>query len=274
MANLANVHRRDANNSWNYGFVPVCSDFFVLYGDSQSPKTMRASDYASQWDSRYGTEVMNSVRFLKLLGDTGAFRQSAESIEQDSRRLKVKSEDLSPIGGAAEWPSYCVWESLKSVSHFNLAIALELQLKCLLKLHDMTPSKSHSLAAHFVHLRNGQACTAVKLEDLFRQSTNNHPFKLVAFLSTDSPKVPVGSRNRAMSTLKEFLIYMDEDVESFNKRCSWEASSSNKWQHCLDNLNAIFEFIDSTEKLAIGMARAGASHAIFWSIKSGRRHLK
>ncbi len=199
--------------------------------------------------------MINGVEFLKLLGDTRAFKQSAELIEQESRRLKAKPGDLSPFGGETGWPSHCVWESLKTASHFNLGIALELRLKCLLQLHDMTPCKSHLLSAHFDHLWNGQSSTAVKLVDLFRQAINNHPFKLEAFLTAYSPKVAVGPRNRPLNSLKEFLVYMDEDVELFKKRYSWETSMNNEWQYYLDNLNAFFEFIDTTEKLAIGIAQ-------------------
>ena len=198
---------------------------------------------------------MNGVEFLKLLGDTRAFKQSAELIEHESRRLKAKPGDLSPIGGLTSWPSHRVWESLKTASHFNLGIALELRLKCLLQLHDMTPGKSNLLAAHFDHLWNGQSSMAVKLEDLFRQAINNHPFKLEAFLTAYSTKVPVGPRNRPLNSLKDFLVYMDEDVALFKKRYSWETSMNNEWQHYLDNLNAFFEFIDTTEKLAIGIAQ-------------------
>ena len=198
---------------------------------------------------------MNGVELLKLLGDTRAFRQSAELIEQELRRLKAKPGDLSPFGGETGWPSHCVWESLKTASHFNLGIALELRLKCLLQLHDMTPGKSNLLAAHLDHLRNGHSRTAVKLENLFRQAANNHPFKLEVFLTTDSPIALVRPRNRPLNTLRDFLVYMDEDVALFKKRYSWETSMNNEWQHYLDNLNAFFEFIDTTEKLAIGIAQ-------------------
>ena len=198
---------------------------------------------------------MNGVEFLKLLGDTKAFKQSAELIEQESRRLKGKPGDLSPIGGVTSWPSHRVWESLKTASHFNLGIALELRLKCFLQLHGMTPCNSHLLSAHFDHLWNGQSSTAVKLVDLFREAINNHPFKLEVFLTTDSPIAPVRPRNRPLNTLRDFLVYMDEDVALFKKRYSWETSMNNEWQHYLDNLNALFEFIDTTEKLAIGIAQ-------------------
>ena len=74
---------------------------------------------------------MNGVQFLKPIGDARAFRQSAWLIENEIGQLQVRHGDLSPVGGSSGWPSHSVWEALKTASHFNLAIALELGLKCL-----------------------------------------------------------------------------------------------------------------------------------------------
>lgn len=198
---------------------------------------------------------MNGLQYLKLVGDSRAFQQSAELVEHEIQRLNAKPADLSPIGGATGWPSHSVWESLKTVSHFNLGIALELRLKCLLRLHDIIPDNRHHLAELFDNLREKQPCTATRLEDLFQQAIYRHPFKLEAYLSTDDHRAPEGPRNRALSTLKEFLAYMDEDVQLWNKRYSWESLSENQWQHYIDNLAAFFIFLNLTETLAKNMAQ-------------------
>ncbi len=201
---------------------------------------------------------MNGVQFQRLIGDARAFRQSAWLIENEILRLKARQGDLSPIGGPTGWPSHNVWESLKTASHFNLAVSLELRLKCLLYLHDIDPLRGHDghcLAKLFVQFSETDSATKARLEELFRQATQNHPFTLVAFLSTDTTDTPNGPRNRQLNTLIDFFEYMDDDVELWKKRYSWENAATGKWQHYIDDLGGLFEFLDTTENLATEMAR-------------------
>ena len=204
------------------------------------------------------TESMNGVQYLRLIGDARAFRQSAWLAEQEIRRLAVRQGDLAPVGGSTGWPSHSVWESLKTASHFNLAIALELRLKCFLLLRDVTPLKGfegHCLARLYGQLGDGENSTVARLEELFQEAANEFPFHLVAFLSTDNPAIPAGPHDRELVTLTDLFAYMDEDVELWRKRYSWEQSASREWQHYLDDLSALFAFVDKTEVLATEMAR-------------------
>ena len=201
---------------------------------------------------------MNGVQYLRLIGDARAFRQSAWLVEQEVRRLEVRQGDLSPVGGTTGWPSHSVWESLKTASHFNLAISLELRLKCFLLLQDITPLKGfegHCLARLYGQFGDNERSTVTRLEELFQEETTEFPFRLVAFLSTDDPTVPAGPDNRELITLKDFFSYMDEDVELWRKRYSWEHAADRQWQHYLDDLSALFAFLDKTEELATRMAR-------------------
>ena len=201
---------------------------------------------------------MNGVQFLKMVGDARAFRQSAWLIEQEIARLKVTDGDLSPVGGASGWPSHSVWESLKTASHFNLAVALELRLKCLLHLDGIEPPQGrdgHRLAGlHALFGAHGSAAEA-ELQRLFGQAADAHPFALVAFLSTDGPAVPEGPGERRLQGLADFLAYMDEDAELWRKRYAWERAAGGQWQHYIDDLSAFFAFLDATEGLATQTAR-------------------
>ena len=203
---------------------------------------------------------MNGVQYLRLVGDARAFRQSSEIIEDEIWRLNARPGDLTPIGGSTGWPSHSVWESLKTVSHFNLAISLELRLKCFLHLHGITPVSGrdgHLLAKLYDQL-DGQ-CDArdirEQLDELFRRAKEANAFNLVAFLSSDSPDVPEGPRDRKLNTLRDCLVYMDEDMELWRKRYSWEMASEKQWRHYMDNLDAFLVFLDTTETFATKMAR-------------------
>ncbi len=201
---------------------------------------------------------MNGVQYLRLIGDARAFRQSAWLLEQEIRQLKVRQGDLSPVGDSKGWPSHSVWESLKTASHFNLGVSLELRLKCLLHLHGTTPKtdlKGHSLAALYRRLGIDGSSTVAKLEKLFQEAASEFPFRLVAFMSTDNPDAPAPPQDRKLVTLEDFLTYMDEDVGLWQKRYSWERATKRQWQHYLDDLSAFLAFLDRTEVLANEVAR-------------------
>ena len=53
----------------------------------------------------------------------------------------------------------------------------------------------------------------------------------------------------------DVFAYMDEDVELWRKRYSWEQAADNQWQHYIDDLSAFFAFLDTTESVAMEMAR-------------------
>ena len=201
---------------------------------------------------------MNGVQYLKLIGDARAFRQAAWLIEREIDRLEVRQGDLSPVGGSTGWPSHSVWESLKTASHYNLSISLELRLKCLLRLHDIVPLQSrsgHCLADLYDRFGESGGSTEARLEQLFVKAITDRPFRLVAFLSTDAPDIPEGPGERMLKTLRDVLAYMDEDAELWRKRYSWENAAAGQWQHYIDDLGAFFEFLDTTEIFAMEMAR-------------------
>ena len=179
-------------------------------------------------------------------------------IEQEISRLKVKHGDLSPIGGKSGWPSHSLWESLKTPSHFNLAIALELRLKCLLRLEDFEPPQGrdgHSRAKLYDSFDTHGKSTQAELKRLFGKATTEYPFELVAFFSAHDPDIPEGPDDRQLQSLKDFPAYMDEDMELWKRRYAWEHASDGQWQHYINDLTAFFKFLDVTESIAMEMAR-------------------
>ena len=106
------------------------------------------------------------------------------------------------------------------------------------------------------------ACSAPRQRDRSRAGEpvregggRAHPFRLVAFLSTDGPAVPEGPCNRQLQGLADFLAYMDEGAELWRKRYAWERAARGQWQHYIDDLSTFFAFLDATEGLAAQMAR-------------------
>ena len=201
---------------------------------------------------------MNGVQFLRLIGDARAFQRSAWLIEQEIARLKVRGGDLSPADSASGWPSHTVWDSLKTASQFNLAIALELRLKCLLRLNDVTPPEGrdgHRLAGLYELFGTHGVSTEAELEQLYRQAEAEYPFTLVAFLSTANPAKPEGPRNRPLQCLMDVFAYMDDDVELWRKRHAWEHAADRQWRHYIDDPTALVAFLDTSERLAMEAAR-------------------
>ena len=139
---------------------------------------------------------MNGVQFLKMAGGARALRQAAWPVENEIARLKVTDGDLSPVGGASGWPAHSVRESLKTASHFNLAVAPELRLKCLLHPDGIElPQRRDGHRPAGLHAMFGArgSGTEGELVRLFGQAAAAHPFALVAFPSTDGPAVPEGT---------------------------------------------------------------------------------
>lgn len=200
---------------------------------------------------------MDGVQYRKLIGDARAFRQAAESTEHQIVRLNINPGDLSPIGMATSWPAHNVWESLKTVSHFNLGIALELRLKCFLWLLEMDPGNIHSFVELYDKLCLADSDIAESLERMFEQTTNDHPFSLLAFcLSTDKDTPPERPHNYSVNTLRGFFAYLDEEVGLSTKRYAWEnAAKHHHWHHYLDRLEALFTFFDCSETTATKKAK-------------------
>jgi hypothetical protein len=200
---------------------------------------------------------MNSDQYIRILADTKAFTESAWLIERRIQELGAKEGDPSPIGGATGWRKHDVWESLKTVSHFNLGVALELRLKCLLALHRIEPRK-RGTRGHYLRKLLEQLPHELldRLEALYRQAMAERNVTLLAFISTQRPERPKGPPNRRLDTLRDFCAYLDEDVGLWSKRYAWEQlDGQGKWRHYLTDLDAMLDFLDRSEQLAAELAK-------------------
>ena len=172
------------------------------------------------------------------------FKATAALVESDIKRCGVESKSLELVPDQSGRTHHDMWVSMKTVSHFNLGIALELMLKLLVLLNSNAIPSHHGLTKlhdDIPEKYQGQ------LEDVFQECVSVLPngFSSIAFLNSDSP-APVRSSlaDRDMTTLKEFLEYFDQDVLLYLKRYSYELIEKQKWRHYLSDISVFVELID------------------------------
>lgn len=195
---------------------------------------------------------MKGSLYRRLVADAKAFAQAAWLIEREIKQLDVKPADRTRVGGTG-WPAHEVWESLKTASHFNLGIALELRMKCLLAIKlNHVPPRHHQLSNLYEQLPDN---VRIKLNSLFKQVQGEEKITLEAFVNTATPATPEGPPNRDLKNLKDFCIYFDEDMKLPMKRYTWEMLSKENWRHYLSNMDWMLRFLDLSGKLAEELAR-------------------
>ena len=196
---------------------------------------------------------LTDEEFRKIVGDARAFREAAFFMERRIDELKARSDTLSPIYGDKGSRSHDVWESLKTVSHFNLHNAFELGLKAFLGSIGAPFFLNHFLKGLYAAIPEKEA---KKLNALFLEVSKDQPVELEAFVFTKESSPPLKRpKNAPLNSLKGFCEYFDKDVVLWNKRYSWEEVSKEKWMHYISNLGVFLMFLDELEKLSIDNRR-------------------
>ena len=209
---------------------------------------------------------MDSVTYLKLMGESRGCQQSAEMIERKIRRLNADAGETSTIGEETGWRSHQVWVSLKSVSHHNLALALLMRLKCFLSLHRIDLVYGHRLTQLFDKLNIYQTQTSGDLEGIFQRINRDNPVKVIATISSQESFVPQEPSNSPITSLKDSFTYLEEYVEIWTNKRSGMYTSSSSWQYYFDSLEPFFKFLNSSEKLA---ARIAYQNGVLNCVSSG-----
>lgn len=190
------------------------------------------------------TQFMDRTAYRMLYDSILDFKATAALVESDIRRRGVKSKSTELVPDESGRTHHDMWVSMKTVSHFNLGIALELMLKLLVLLNGKTIPSHHGLAKLHDDIPEKYQR---QLEDVFQECVRVLPngFSSIAFLNSDSPK-PVRSSlaDRDMTTLREFLEYFDQDVLLYLKRYSYELIEKQKWRHYLSDISAFVELIN------------------------------
>lgn len=171
------------------------------------------------------------------------FKSIAVHVESEIRRHGIRSDSEEAVPGMEGRKHYDMWVSMKTVSHFNLGIALESMLKLLLFLNKVKIPHHHKLG----ELHDAIPLKSQKqLEATYQDSRTVLPqgYQLVAFINSATPTVAAAPPTRDISSLREFLEYLDEDVMLWQKRYSWELVDKGSWRHYLSDISVFVELIE------------------------------
>ena len=192
---------------------------------------------------------MEVTAYHLLYDNIHDFKTTAIHVESEIRRHGLRDNSFDAVPGMNGRRHHDMWVSMKTVSHFNLGLALELMLKlllclnnvpldkiprnrrhCLTKLHDAIPAKYQK-----------------QLESTYQASRGILPegYELIAFINTASPTPTTpGPPNRKISSLRNFFEYFDEDVILWQKRYSWELIEEKRYRHYLSDISVFVELIN------------------------------
>lgn len=189
---------------------------------------------------------MDRTAYRVLYDSIHDFKVTAGLVDSDIGRCGVRSKSTELVPDGSGRTHHEMWVSMKTVSHFNLGIALELMLKLLVLLNGKAIPTHHELTKLHDDIPGKYQ---EQLEDVFQECVRIHPngFSSIAFLNSDSPK-PLRSSlaDRDIDSLREFLEYFDQDVMLYLKRYSYELIEQQKWRHYLSD---IFVFVELIERV-------------------------
>ena len=155
------------------------------------------------------------------------YKEVAEQAEHKIQELKL------PFGGDR-------WLSLKSVSHFNLGISLELMLKFLFAHEKRPVSQDHRLA----RLYNGLSPrTRTRIQRAYGTLALND-FALQAFALGHGLQAPPSPKTRKLDTVLQFFKYFDDDVRLWDKRYEWEKMNTTQWRHYLSDVRPFTQLVE------------------------------
>ena len=193
--------------------------------------------------------AMEVAAFRLLYDNIHDFKTTAVHIESEIMRHGLNSDTDEEVPGMKGRRHRDMWMSMKTASHFNLGIALELMLKLILRLNRINP-------ADVVQGKQGHFLTKLQdaipqkyrdqLESKFQDSRGVilNGYELIAFIHTSSSASPQRPMDRDISSLRGLFEYFDEDMKWWQKRYSWELIDKGEWRHYLSDISVLVELIN------------------------------
>ncbi len=192
--------------------------------------------HAGKIDTKQETSFGHQFNFIQ------DFANTATLVEAQIQQLRLRDDSLDVVPGTNGRIHRDMWGSMKSVSHFNLGIALELMLKLLLWVNGKGKRQGHKLTPLYALL---PPLIQQRLDSTFQDTKRRlrGGCELIAFINTPPPR-PRPPRNRKLETLKSYLEYFDEDVRLWLMRYSYESVEQREWRHYLSDLTLFIKLMD------------------------------
>lgn len=188
-----------------------------------------------------------SLPTLQLLSSNiSDFIQNAKDVEDRIRDLDLKHDSFEFVQGQHGRRHHDMWTSLKTVSHFNLGVALELLLKLILMMGRVSCNKTHKIADLYQKLPEYmQERINLYYTKCMKECMKDAPdsLMLIAFMDTPNVTPPPHPCRQKIDSLKGFLIYLDEDLKIWERRYSWEYIDRQEWCHYINDVEPIRVFI-------------------------------
>ncbi len=186
--------------------------------------------------------VMTIEAFRHLTDNIHDFRTTAMLVESEIRRLGLSCNGKDVVDGTNGRLHGDMWASMKTASHFNIEIALELTFKLILRMNEIAVPTGH-MGHRLCHLFDVMPASCQQnLEDIYREF-RKAPEELVGMASVNFPVPPI-LPPVDLSNLSGFLEYLDDYVRLWEKRYSWELVDKGDWRHYLLDISVLVQLVD------------------------------
>ena len=166
------------------------------------------------------------------------FARAAEWAESEIKRLDTLEQQRAPRSANDPVKFGDTFLSLKTVSHFNLGIAIELLLKYFLRWEAQPVPRRHPMRDLYAALPESQRDA---LEALYQAVM---PDALVEHVVTLSPyPSATAPQGRRIHSLSAFLDYLDEDMGIAKIRYVYESFDGDGFAHYLPDISPFLEFV-------------------------------
>ena len=187
-----------------------------------------------------------------LYDSIGTFKETAVWVEEMISRRGLRIEGRETLD---RWNTGHLSElaALKTVSHYNLSVALELLLKFLLALNQRQIPKRHELVLLYEHLPESVQTNIQAIYD-----ERDSDVVVLGILSSFNAK---GSRPEMpqqpdMPSFRTLLKYLDEEVSLSAQRFSFEWLPEQRWRLYLDDICVLVGIIEGVMR-AVGRPWSG-----------------
>lgn len=189
---------------------------------------------------------MDRVTRSLLYDNIHDFKNTAIWVESEIKRHGIRHDSLDAVPDMQSRIHTDMWMSMKTVSHFNLGTSLELMLKFILYLNNVSlktisRNRRHALTA----LYDAMPLKAQESLESAYHEIGGIKDELIAFINVPTlDDKPIPPPSRSLSSLRDFFVYFDEDMRLWEKRYSFELIDKGQYRHYLSNIARFVKLIN------------------------------